>query len=87
MQLSVFPSGIQIAGTKCSTFPRGGFLSSSSGKCGSACNVRRRWFVEAEEVSVELGFMMVRVVIREALADRIPSTHASRSSLLAIVVI
>ena len=36
-----------------------------------------------EEVSVELGFM-VRVAITETLADRIPSTHASRSSSLAV---
>ena len=37
-----------------------------------------------EEVNVELGFMVVRVAIRETLADRIPSTHASRSSSLAV---
>ena len=28
--------------------------------------------------------MVVRVAIRETLADRIPSTHASRSSSLAV---
>ena len=39
-----------------------------------------------EEVNVELGFMVVRVAIRETLADRIPSTHASRSSSLAVAV-
>ena len=74
-----------MAGTKCSTLPRGGFLSSSSGKCGIACNVRRRWFVEAEEVNVELGFMAVSVAIRDARADRMLSTHESRSSSLAVV--
>lgn len=58
-------------------------MLSSSGRCGSACNARRRWFVEVEEVRVELGFVAVRVVMSEALADRIPSTQASRSSSLA----
>jgi hypothetical protein len=32
--------------------------------------------MEAEEVNVELGFMEVRVVIRDALADRRLSTQA-----------
>lgn len=41
--------------------------------------------MEAEEVNVELGFMVVRVATRDALADRIVSTHALRSSSLAVV--
>lgn len=39
--------------------------------------------MEVEEVKVELGFVAVRVVISEALADLIPSTQASRSLSLA----
>lgn len=41
--------------------------------------------MEADEVNVELGFMAVRAAIREALADRMLSTHESRSSPLAVV--
>lgn len=39
--------------------------------------------MEVEEVKVELGFIAVRVVMSEALADRIPSTQALRSSSFA----
>lgn len=41
--------------------------------------------METEEVNVELGFMAVRVAIRDALADRMFSTHASRSLSLAVI--
>lgn len=40
--------------------------------------------MEVEDVNVELGFIVVRVAISEALADRMTSTHSSRSSLLAV---
>jgi hypothetical protein len=41
--------------------------------------------VDAEEVNVELGFIVVRVAIREAFEDRMPSAHVSRSSSLAVL--
>lgn len=80
MHVSVFPSGIQIAGTKCSTFPLLGICATSSGRCGSACSVRRKWFVDEEDVNVELAFIALSDTKREALASRIAVAQSSRSS-------
>lgn len=55
MQLPVLPSGIQTAGTKCSTLPRLGQFCASSGRCGRACSVLLRWFVDADDERVEFG--------------------------------
>jgi len=83
IQLSVFPSGIQTAGTKCSTLPRLGRFSASSGRCGNACSVLLRWFVEVDVESVEFGLITFNDASRAALALRMAVVHSSRSSSLA----
>ena len=57
--------------------------SFSSGEYGNACSVRRRWFVEDEDVSVEFGRMTFRDTKSELFAFRIAAHHSSRSSSVA----
>lgn len=106
MQLAVFSSGIQIAGTQCSTLPRSSVgsafrlffifealvpglasrrvaIRSSEGGNGSACSERRRWFVEDDDVSVELGCVTLRETRSCDLACRMTELHSSLSSSVA----
>ena len=84
MQLCVLPSGIQIAGTKWSTRPLFGLTSFSSGEYGNACNVRRRWLVEDDDVSVEFGCMTFSDTSSELFAFLMARHHSSRSASVAI---
>ena len=83
IQLSVLLSGIQIAGTKCSTLLRFGWRTSSSGEYGNAWSACRRWLVEAEEVKVVLGFITFSATISDSFALRIAALHSFRSSSVA----
>jgi hypothetical protein len=83
MQLSVFPSGIQTAGTKCSTLPRLSRFGASSGRCGRACSVLLRWFVDADDERVEFGRVTFNDASKAAFAFRIAVLHSSRSTSLA----
>jgi hypothetical protein len=51
---------------------------SSDGWKGSACNERRIWFVDDDEVSVELGLVAFKLSRSSDLACRIAVTHSSR---------
>jgi hypothetical protein len=83
MQHSVFPSGIQTAGTKCSTLPRLGWFCVSSGRCGKACSVLLKWFVDVDDERVEFGRVTFSDASKAAFAFRIDVLHSSRSISLA----
>jgi hypothetical protein len=84
IQHSDFPSGIQTAGTKCSTLPRLGLFCSSSGRCGKACSVLLKWFVDVDDERVEFGRVTFNDASKAALAFRIAVLHSSRSPSLAV---
>src|SRR6267154_3490213 len=83
IQHSVFPSGIQTAGTKCSTLLRLGPFCSSSGRCGKACSVLLKWFVDVDDERVEFGHVTFKDASKATLAFRIAVLHSSRSLSLA----
>ena len=121
IQELVFPSGIHIAGTQCSTFrllsaewPRFSlsfFLPfplglnetlatskllqlarkvlsrSSDGGKGRACKDRRMWFVDDEEVKVELGLVTFKETNNWVLAPLISEVQSSLSSSVAEMAI
>lgn len=91
MQVSALSSGIQIAGTQCSTQPLLSFSPLtltflpfsplvSSGANGNACNESRIWLLLSELVSVELGFVIFSDMSSCAFACRIVEHHSSLSS-------
>lgn len=55
-------------------------MRSSEGGKGNACNERRTWFVDEEEVRVEFGLVIFSETRRWALACLISETQHSRSS-------